>query len=56
MYKSRPTPSVGTLGVSLLESLLDGLLGVLSLSGLLEGLGRDGSLEGLELELVSGWE
>lgn len=34
--------------------LLDGLLGLLSLSGLLEGLGRDGSLQALEFEGVSG--
>ena len=36
--------------------LLDGLLGVLPLSGLLESLGRDGSLQALELEGVSGGE
>ena len=50
------TPTVGTLGVPLLESLLDGLLRVLTLSRLLEGVGGDGSLKGLELELVSGGE
>jgi hypothetical protein len=37
----RLTPPVGSSGVSLLEVLLDGLLGVLPLSGLLESLGRD---------------
>lgn len=49
-------PPVGSSGVSLLEVLLDGLLGVLPLSGLLESLGRDGSLQALELESVSGGE
>jgi hypothetical protein len=52
----RLTPPVGSSGVSLLEVLLDGLLGVLPLSGLLESLGRDGSLQALELESVSGGE
>ena len=50
------TPTVGTLGVPLLESLLDGLLRVLTLSGLLESVVGDGSLERFELELVSGGE
>lgn len=39
--------------MSLLESQLDGLLGVLSERGLLEGLGADNVLEGSELEGVS---
>ena len=50
------TPSVGTLGVSLLESLLDGLFRVGSLSWLLESIVGDGSLQRFELELVSGRE
>lgn len=50
------TPPVATLGVPLLESLLDGLLGILTLTGLLEGVVGNGSLEGLELENVSGGE
>jgi hypothetical protein len=50
---STRTPPVGTSGVSLLQVLLDGLLGVLSLSGLLEGLGGNGSLQAFELECVS---
>ncbi len=36
--------------------LLDDLLSLLSLGWLLEGLGGDGTLKGLELEGVSGWE
>jgi hypothetical protein len=50
------TPPVGSLGVPLLKVLLDGLLGVLTLGRLLEGVGRDGALEGLELESVTGRE
>lgn len=54
MHPRLRTPPVGTSGVSLLQVLLDGLLGLLSLSGLLEGLGRGGSLQALEFEGVSG--
>lgn len=42
--------------VPLLESLLDGLLGLLPLGRLLEGLRGNGTLERLELEHVSGGE
>lgn len=42
--------------VPLLEQLLDGLLGILTVSGLLEGLGGDRSLEALKLECVTGGE
>lgn len=47
-------PSVLSAGVSLLENLLDSLLGVLSLADLLESVVGDGALEALELEGVSG--
>ena len=52
----RLTPPVASLSVPLLESLLDGLLRVLTLTGLLEGVVGNGTLEGVELENVSGWE
>lgn len=42
--------------VPLLESLLDGLLGLLPLGRLLERLRGNGTLERLELEHVSGGE
>jgi len=48
-------PSVLAGGVTLLESLLDGLLGVLTLGNLLESIGRDNSLKSLQLESVTGW-
>jgi hypothetical protein len=55
--RRRPlTPPVVALGVPLLERLLDVLLGVLTLGGLLEGVAVDGTLEGLELEHVTGGE
>lgn len=38
----------------LLECLLDGLLGLLTLGRLLEGLGADNGFQGLELEGVTG--
>ena len=47
-------PPVLAAGVSVLERLLDGLLGVLTLGDLLEGLGGNGALEALELESVTG--
>lgn len=53
---TRLTPPVASLGVPLLEGLLDGLLGILTLTGLFEGVVRNGALEGLELEDVSGGE
>jgi hypothetical protein len=46
-------PSVLAAGVSLLENLLDSLLGVLALRNLLEGIVGDGTLETLELESVA---
>lgn len=52
----RLTPPVLSLLVPLLESLLDGLLGLLPLGRLLEGLRGNGTLERLELEHVSGGE
>ena len=47
-------PPVLAGGVTLLENLLDGLLGILALRNLLEGLGGDGALETLKLEGVAG--
>lgn len=56
-HAARPlTPPVVALGVPLLERLLDVLLGVLTLGRLLEGVAVDGTLEGLELEHVTGGE
>lgn len=46
-------PSVLAAGVSVLQSLLDGLLGVLALRDLLEGVLGDNTLEALELESVA---
>lgn len=48
-------PSVLAGGVTLLEGLLDGLLGVLTLGNLLESIGRDNALKSLQLESVTGW-
>jgi hypothetical protein len=48
-------PAVLARGVSLLQSLLDGLLGVLTLGNLLEGIGGDNTLQALQLKSVSGW-
>ena len=53
---NRHTPPVLALRVSLLKRLLDRLLRVGALGGLLEGLGSDGSLQRLELKLVTGRE
>lgn len=47
-------PTVLAASVALLEDLLDGLLGILTLGNLLEGVGGDGALEALELEGVAG--
>jgi hypothetical protein len=47
-------PAVLAGGVSLLKSLLDGLLSILPLCWLLESLCRNDALEGLELEGVTG--
>ena len=47
-------PSVLAAGVSLLESLLDGLLGILALGNFLEGVVADNALESFELECVTG--
>lgn len=47
-------PSVLAASVTLLENLLDRLLGVLALADLLEGVAGDGALEALELERVAG--
>lgn len=47
-------PSVLAAGVSILENLLDSLLGVLALGNLLEGVVGDGALEALELQGVAG--
>lgn len=47
-------PSVLAAGVSLLENLLDSLLGVLALGNLLEGVVGDGALEALKLQGVAG--
>lgn len=46
-------PPVLPAGVSLLEHLLNRLLGVLPLRDLLERVGRDDALEALELERVA---
>lgn len=46
-------PSVLAAGVSVLEHLLDSLLGVLALRHLLEGVVGDGALEALELQGVA---
>lgn len=46
-------PSVLAAGVTLLENLLDVLLGVLALADLLEGIGCQGTLETLQLKCVS---
>jgi len=48
-------PPVLSADVSLLERLLDGLLGVLSLRNLLECVVGDDTLEALELKSVTGW-
>lgn len=47
-------PSVLAAGVSLLQSLLDGLLGVLALRNLLEGVVGHDTLQSLELKRVTG--
>lgn len=47
-------PSVLAAGVALLQHLLDSLLGILTLGNLLEGLARDGALQSLKLQSVSG--
>ena len=47
-------PPVLAAGVSVLERLLDGLLGVLALGNFLEGVGGDGTLETLQFERVAG--
>lgn len=47
-------PPVLAARVPLLQSLLDGLLGVLALGDLLEGIGSQGALQALELEGVTG--
>lgn len=47
-------PPVLAAGVSVLEGLLDGLLGVLALGNFLEGVGGNGTLETLKLESVTG--
>lgn len=47
-------PAVLAAGVAVLQSLLDGLLGLLTLGDLLEGVGGDGTLETLKLERVTG--
>lgn len=52
----REKPLVLTGLVSLLKSLLDDLLGLLTLSWLLESLGGDNGLERLDIQSVSGWE
>lgn len=52
--QSGEEPTVLAAGVALLEDLLDGLLGILTLGNLLEGVGGDGALETLELEGVAG--
>lgn len=46
-------PAVLAGGVAVLQSLLDGLLGLLTLGNLLESVGGDGTLEALELQSVS---
>lgn len=47
-------PAVLAASVSVLQNLLDCLLGVLTLGDLLEGVAGDGALETLELESVAG--
>lgn len=47
-------PAVLARGVTLLQGLLDSLLGVLALGDLLESVGGDGALEALKLEGVAG--
>ena len=47
-------PPVLAALVSLVEGLLDGLLGLLPLADLLESVGGDGVLEALKLEGVTG--
>lgn len=47
-------PAVLAASVSLLESLLDGLLGILALGNFLEGVVADNALEAFELECVTG--
>lgn len=47
-------PSVLAAGVSLLQSLLDGFLGVLALRNLLEGVVGHDTLQSLEIESVTG--
>lgn len=47
-------PSVLAAGVAVLQDLLDGLLGILTLADLLESIGGHDALEALELESVAG--
>lgn len=47
-------PPVLAAGVSVLESLLDGLVSLLTLGDFLEGLGGDDTLETIELQSVTG--
>lgn len=47
-------PPVLAARVALLQGLLDGLLGILTLGHLLEGVGGQGTLETLELKSVTG--
>lgn len=54
--EGREEPPVLAGEVTLLERLLDLLLGVLPRRNLLEGLGGDDTLERLELESVTGRE
>lgn len=49
-------PLVLPVSVSLLQLLLDLLLGVLALRWLLEGIGADNTLQTLQLECVTGGE
>lgn len=54
--EERTDPAVLAGNVTLLEDLLDLLLGILTSGDFLEGLGGDNTLERLELEGVTGGE
>lgn len=55
LTKRSEEPSVLARGVTLLQCLLDSLLGILTLGNLLEGIGGNNTLQSLQLECVACW-